>query len=419
MELYGGELDNVVKRKYHYNLPTDLYKYFWNRTSSEVTGHSGLSSDLWQLLMALFDIELPTSVEDAIQQYCTKTFGERSPDSEASYLALADAMTKGLVLVLADSKLLLKFLQVFNLISAQSGKSKSKETSVYARFIMFMCNNCRDPSCIFQPIQHILSSTPSGSRFSSQFISLIMWDPVFQTKQESCHSQAADFIQCGGGRVILKCLMDSTSNRQSGGVGGVTGRQGLSRQLMSNLGLKDSSLKTINPSSGLINFGRVATYAMQSSKGTRRLAPPVSSGRYSSYFFMHSFMLKEKFVKLLVTFPCPILLHNFMFLVMLETGGKTSGIPSKVCMHSSIHSSPESMVPVTPVFKTNGLDIVNLAFHQPILTQHLAVYFYRSDIHPSVAVSKVEILGTLYGNSAEPIGPKTKTLPPREKENQR
>jgi len=406
----------VVKRKYHYNLPTDLYKYFWNRTSSEVAGHGSLSSDLWQLLMALFDIELPSHVGDAIQQFCIKTFGERSAESDVSYLSLADSMTKGLVLVLADSKLLLKFLQVFNLISAQTGKNKSKEASVYTRFIMFMCNSCRDPTCIFQPIQHILSSTPSGSRFSSQFISLIMWDPVFQTKQEASHSQAADFIQCGGGRVILKCLMDSTSNRQGGEAGGVTGGQGLSRQLMNNLGLKDSSLKTISPSSGLVNFGRLASYSIQSSKGTRRLAPPVNTGRSSSYFFMHSFMLKEKYVKLLVTFPCPILLHNFMFLVMLEAGGKTTGIPSKVCVHSSIHSSPESMVPVTPIFKTNRLDIVNLAFHQPILTQHLAVYFYRSDIHPSVAVSKIEILGTLYGNSAEPIGPKTKVLPPREKE---
>ncbi len=409
-----------MKRKHYYNLPTDLYKYSWSRTVSETSSSGTLARDLLQLLIAIFESELPSGVQQALQRYCEEKFGKGSDETPVDYLKLADSASKGLVLILADSQLLLKLLQVFNLVSAQCGKTRTKEVSIYHKFIVFLYNSCRDPSRIFQPFLHILNSSPSGSRFSGLFISLITWDPCLLGKKDSSLKQAANFIECGGGRVVLKCLMESASNRQGAENGGVLGGRGLSRQLISNLGLKDISLKAISSASSLINFYRASSYSIQCSKGTKRLSIPTNETRSSSYLFMHSFVQDEKCVKLLVSFPCPILLHNFIFLVQTEAAGKTSGIPSRLCIHSSMHSNQESMVPVTPVFKTNGLKIVNVAFHQPVLSQYLAVYFYKSELHSAVAVSKMEILGTVYGsNSTEAIGPGSKTLTQREKDSPR
>ena len=422
VELFGGELDDTAKRKHYYNLPTDLYKYSWNRTLSDSNGSSSLANDLLQLLVAIFESDLSVSTQESIQRYCLYKFGTGSSELNdtdvVDFLKLSDSSARGLVLIFADSPLLLKFLQIFNLVSAQSGKTKVKEVSVYHKFIVFMYNSCKDPACFFEPIQHILNSSPTGSRFSNHFMSLITWDSTFLTKQEDGQKQATDFILSGGGKVILKCLMDSAPRKQGSGGGGLYNGHGLSGQVISKLGVHDVSLKTINPSSNLVNFYRIASYSIQSIKGVRRLAPPTGEIRSSTYFFMHSFMLDEKCVKLHVSFPYPILVYNFIFLVMTEAGGKTSGIPSKLCIHSSVHTSPESLVPVTPVFETAGLKIINVAFHQPLLTRRMTVYFYRSCLHPSVAVSKMEILGTPYGSSAEAIGVGAKPLLQQEKDGQ-
>ena len=226
------------------------------------------------------------------------------------------------------------------------------------------------------------------------------------TKQDESQTQVTKFIQSGGGKVVLKCLMESGPAKQDLDFGGGSSGRSLSIQAINKLGKKDPLPKTINEASNLVDFFSLASSTVLSAKG---FAKVVTSNR-PSHLFMHSYAPNEVCISLHVSFPYPILLHNIILcLVNLEVGGVINGTPSKIAVHSSLHGTPESSVPVTPVYKTDGLKMINLAFCQPVLTQYLVVYLYRPLLSGSVTVSKMEILGTSFGSSAEAIGPSSKS----------
>ena len=382
----------------------DLYKRTWNSAFSDSVGLSNLAGELLQLLTKLFATSLLPDQQHALQEYCVDKFAKKSSEAASiDYAKLADPATNCLVLIYADSPLLLKLLHIFNLISAHTRRSHDTNVSLYYTFIMFLYNNCHDQSCFFQPIQHILNTSPVGTRFSNLFISLITWDPAFITKQERTQGQAMKFILSGGGKVVLKCLIESGPVKQSPDYRDSISAKGLSIKAINKLGQKYTPPKTINENSGLVNFFPLSYSTIETTKGVRVLTSP------RPLLFVHLFPPNEKCIKLHVAFPYPVLLHNFIFcLVNLEVGGMTNGNPSKIAIHCSLHG-PESTFPVTPIYKTDGLKMVNIACYHPVLAQHVVVYFYRPLLSGrTITVSKVEMLGTSFGSSAEAVVPRSK-----------
>lgn len=396
MELFGSELDDVGRRK-HYTTLSDLYKRPWTPTNADNLGLTEMVSQLIQLLTKLLSGESglspPTISHAGLQLFCREKFGEKESNGDyIDYLRLSHPQIQFLSLVYADSELLFKFLQILNL---HTSKSRPAEIQLYQDFILFLFNNCQDHSCFFQPIQHVLELSPGDTQLSKLFISLITRAPSRGVKGRSKPHEAAEFIQCGGGLMVLKSLI--TSSRQATVV---SGGSNFSIQAVNKLGQKDTPYKTINDASSLVDFFPLCSAYITSGKGMSKLARSQRTVQFT-------YASKEKWVQLHAIFQHPVLLHNFICCVgNAETSGTAQGGPSKMAIECSVHAGQNSAMPVTPVFITSSLRIINVAFHQPVLTQHMIVHFHHPLLSNVFSVSKVEVLGTSFGTSARTIGPR-------------
>ena len=409
VELYGSDYDESGRRK-HFTSVNDLHKRTWTPTSTNRVGLSQLSLQLLKLLMKLFSDQCglapPTSSYSSLQQYCQERFavgkGEEGEGEKESvdYLSLSHPQVQTLSLVYPDSQLLYKFLQILNLMTvARSSKSWAAEMQLYEEFVLFLYNNCQDHSYFFEPIRRVLRDSPGYSHLSRLFISLVSYPPSRAFKGRCKPHKAAEFIRCGGGEMVLRSLV-AWSQRpcRTAASGG-----GFSTHSINKLGQKDSLYKSLSDSTELVDFFPLCSAHVSSSKGVGK----VSQSSKATSLFQHAFGPNENWIQLHLIFSHPILLHNFMACVTpTENSTVVHGGPSEILIESSAHGGVDSSMPVTPVFSTNGLRIVNVAFSEPVLTQHLTVHFHRPLLSGTIMLSKVEVLGSEFGRNAQSITPK-------------
>ena len=327
--------------------------------------------------------------------------GERKDDS-LNFLKLANPQTRNLSLVYADSELLFEFLQILNLLTTNEGKTGQAEVQLYEEFVLFLYNNCRDRSCFFEPIRRVLGTSPvQNSHLSKLFISLITNAPSYQDGQDGSKvHETAEFIRRGGGMIVLNSLI--ASSRQAQFLSDSS--SSFSIQSIHKLGQKDAPLKPINDSTELVDFLPHSYLYRSSTKGTGKVAP--NNNLRSLSLFQHTYSSGEKWVQLHVVLPHPILLCNVIACVIaIDSASVAHGGPSKMLVECSAHGGPNSCTPVTPVFVTDSLKIVNIAFRQPVLTQHMVVHFHRPLLSNTVVISKMEVLGTSFGANAQSIAP--------------
>lgn len=401
VELFGSEIDDALRRK-HYTILNDLHKRTWLPTTKERAGLSQLVSQLLQLLLKIFSdkcgVSPPTTSYMSLEHFCRERFGS---GDDTDYLMLAHPQVQSLSLVYADSELLFRYLQLLNMLTVHMNRNTSGELPLYEEFVLFLYNNCQDHSCFFQPIQRVLDASPGNSRLSKLFISLITRAPTRAFGGRSKPHNSAEFIRCGGGMMVLKSLV-SSSKQQVQGVSSNSG--GFSVHAINKLGQRDPPHKTISDTSNLVDYYPLCSTYISSSKG----ATKVSRNTQTFTLFQHTFSADERWVQLHIVSPHPILLHNFICcLIPVETSSTSHGGPSKMAIECSVHGGRHSLVPVTPVFATDSLKIVNVAFHQPVLTQHTVVRFHHPLLSATMMVSKVEFLGTSFGNHAQSITPRS------------
>lgn len=403
MELFGSEFDDAIRRK-HYTILSDLFKRTWTPTSRDKTPLSELVSQLLQLLTKIFSnqcgLSPPTTSYMSLQQYCReKAAKEQAMDDSVDFLKLAHPRVQSLSLVYIDSELLFKFLQMLNLLTAHANKSLSSELRLYEEFVLFLYNNCQDRSCFFEPIQRVLQNSPRDNCLSKLFISLITHAPTRAFRGRVKPHEMAEFIQCGAGMMVLRNLISSSKQTL-----GTSSNKGFSIHAINKLGQKDSPHKTITDSSNLVDFFPLCTTYFHSCN----VASKISQSAQNFKLFQHTFSPSEKWIQLHLIAPHPILLHNFICcLIPVESSITSShGGPSKLFIECSVHGG--SAMPVTPIFSTDSLKMINVAFHQPVLTQHVTVHFHQPLLNTqTVVVSKVEMLGTSFGNTAQSIASKS------------
>ena len=403
VKLFGAEVEE--SRRKQYVLINELHKRTWNPTKTSTIGLKEFSSQLFHLLTSILSVDLRTTDTDSLQQYCHKNFCKEA-EKHVDYSKLARTKSLSpLAVVYADSNLLFKYLQILNLISAHSNKTgpdqvhschcakpKPDQVNSFHDFILFLYNSCEDLSCFFQPIQRVLDHSPGDARLSKLFISLITQHPTLTDGQKHGLSKMHEFILSGGGLMVLKGLMGCSKQTSS-----MSSNKDLFIHAISKLGHKDSPPKTISDSCSLVDFFSLSTCYLNSSKGMVKVT---QSSKTTTPLFQYTFKQNEKWVQLHVVLPHPILLHNFICYLPVESGSAT---PSMLTIDCSLHGGPNSAVPVTPVFKTDSLKLVNVAFQLPVLVQHMVVHFHRPLLSASIVLSRVEILGTSFGNSAETI----------------
>lgn len=414
VELYGSDYDESGRRK-HFTTVNDLYKRTWTPTSTSRLGLSQLALQLLRLLMKMFSDQCglapPTSSYTSLQQYCQERFaagGEEEGEGEGegggdsvNYLNLAHPQVQTLSLVYPDSQLLCKFLQILNLLTVvRLSNSWAAEMQLYEEFVLFLYNNCQDHSCFFEPIRRVLGDSPGDSHLSRLFISLVTYPPSRAFKGRCKPHKAEEFIRCGGGTMVLRNLV-TWSRRPCCTSGG--GSSGFSTHSINKLGQKDSPYKSLSDSTELVDFFPLCSAHLSSSKGIGK----VSQSSKATSLFEHAFTLNEKWIQLHLVFPHPVLLHNFMACVTpAENSTVVHSGPSQLLIESSAHGGLDSSMPVTPVFSTNGLKIVNVAFFEPVLTQHLTVHLHRPLLSGNIMLSRVEVLGSEFGRNAQSITPK-------------
>jgi hypothetical protein len=463
VELYGSEFDDVSRRGKHYTSVNDMYKRTWSQTSVDIVGVTNLTSQLLHLLMKLFSekcILAPppsTSSDTALQRFCQEMFskeegrtgkgdemegrestlgdgvkeeevevergetesrekesveegdegekngGERGDTvtNRMEFLNLAHPQAQTLSLVYADSELLFEFLQILSLLSSSVSRSRQAEIKLYEEFVLFLYNNCQERSCFFEPIRRVLGMSPvRNSRLSKLFVSLITNTPSRAFQGRSNSHETAEFIRCGGGMIVLNSLIAASKQAQF-----VTDNTGsFSVHSVHKLGQKDTPLKPVNDSTELIDFVPHSFLYRSSIKGAGKVTPNNNLRSYS--LFQHTYSSDEKWVQLHVIFPHPVLLYNVIACVIaVDSTSVSHGGPSKMLVECSAHGGPNSCVPVTPVFITDSLKIVNIAFRQPVLTQHMVVHFHRPLLSNTVVISKMEVLGTSFGANAQSIAP--------------
>ncbi len=404
VELYGSEFDET-RRKHYTTTVSDLYKRTWIPANSEKVRITHFLTQLLQLLTNIFSQECALSPSapssECLQEFCASKFGKEGEGEAVDYLRLAHPQFQSLSLVYADSELIFQFLQLLNLLTVHRQTCISIEILLCEAFVLFLYNNCQDNSCFFRPIQRVLDNATAGSRFSKLFISLITRAPSHQFEGRYKPHDTAEFIQCGGGMMVLRSLVTSSKQALS-----ISGSREFSIYAINKLGQKDTPHKPINDSTQLVDFFPISSSYLQSSKGYVK----VSQNIRAFSVFQHTFAPNEKCIQLHVVFKHPILLHNFIC-CMVATDGATSstshGSPSKVSIECSVHGGIYSAVPVTPAFATDSLKVINVAFHAPVLTQHMTVRFHLPLLSRTVVVAKVEVLGTSYGTIAQAIAPKS------------
>ena len=459
VELFGSETDEATRRK-HYTTLNDLHKRTWTPTSTERVGLSQLVSQLLHLLLKIFSdkcgLSPPTTSYMSLQQFCRERFDRNTPlegegggeEEGRDYLKLAHPQLQALSLVYADTELLSKLLKLLNVFAARTDSHGEQATSttttttasspsslpglasLYEEFVLFLYDNCQDHSCFFQPIQHVLdtSSSPSSlpatglghaHHLSKLFISLLTRAPTRAFRGRAKPHKTAEFIRRGGGLVVLRSLVNASRQQGGRGSGGVVGGGGggFSVHTIQKLGQRDTPHKTISDSSVLVDYFPHCSAYLCSSKGTNKLshASPTSSSSASAAqtlsLFQHTYAHGERWVELHVMSPHPVLLHNFICcLIPVDTSPASHAPPSKMAVECSLHGGQHSLVPVTPVFPTHALKMVNIAFHRPVLTQHMVVRLYRPLLSATVVVSKVEMLATSFStHAAQCISPRCPT----------
>lgn len=417
MELYGSEFDEISRRSKHYTSVNDMYKRLWSRTSTDKVGLADLTSQLLRLLMKLFSEQCglapppTTASHEALQQFCQEMFargregeggeGKEGRSDLVDFTKLAQPQARTLSVVYADSELLFEFLRILNLLTAHVSKSRQTEIQLYEEFVLFLYNNCQDRSCFFEPIRRVLGTSPvRNSHLSKLFISLITNTPSQAIQERSKPHETAEFIHRGGGMIVLNSLIASSKQAQflSDGTGS------FSVHSIRKLGQKDAPLKPINDSTELVDFLPHSSLYRNSSKGTSKVTPNNNLRTFS--LFQHTYSSSEKWVQLHVVFPHPVLLYNVIACVIaIDSTSVSHGGPSKLLVECSAHGGPNSCVPVTPVFITDSLKMVNIAFCQPVLAQHMIVHFHRPLLSNTVVISKMEVLGTSFGANAQSITP--------------
>lgn len=440
VELLGSDVDDSTRRKLYIPI-NELHKRTWNslNTSSRRTRLNQLVNQLLQLLKALLSAPPPSSSPSSsatvsmcslLQQYCRENFsvrdsngrsqggGGKEEEEEDYFLKLAKPETQYLSLIYADSDMLFEILRSLNMFSSHTAACNSRamlaNLQCFEEFVLFLYSNCRDLFCFFKPIQRVLEST-RHTGLSRLFISLITRSSSSLMTAIPLSSEThkmSDFIRCGGGELVLRQLIETSKKAESssvasaaaigGGTAAAAGDRIFSSSTINKIGQKDTPPKTISDSSNLVNF--LSSCTAYTKKGSLKV-PPSSSPPSSSSLFQHTFDGIEDWAQLHLLLPHPILLHNLICcLISVETPSSLGqGVPSKIVVFSSLHSGLESAVPVTPVFDTAGLKLVNIAFRQPVLTQLVTIYFCRPRAAASMLVSRLELLGTHFGVTAEAI----------------
>ncbi len=390
VEIFGSEFEDLNRRK-HYTSINELHKRTWNPTSTSRVTLSQLIGKLLQLLKDMFSTWCANAPTDPMFKYCM----ERFRTEKSGCLNLAQPDVQFLTLIYADSDLLFQLLQILNLLTAHA--SQKIEVPVYEDFILFLYKNCKEHSCFFQPIQRVFDRSPVSTRLSKLFISLITKSPSSALSSKENHSlnELVEFITCGGGLTVLKSLIGASKEAAC-----VSSNKDFSVHAINKLGQKDTPPKTISDSSNLVDFFPLSVSYINSSKGRVK----VTQSPRSLSLLQHNYSTNENWIQLHIVLSHPFLLHNFICcMVPIESGTAAHSGPSKVIVYSSTHGGSNSPVPITPIFDSSSLRMVNIVFHQPVLTQEVIVHFHRPLLSSTVVLSKVEMLGSNFGSNAESI----------------
>ena len=209
--------------------------------------------------------------------------------------------------------------------------------------------------------------------------------------------QLVSFIQGGGGKLIVDCLVTSCKT---------TDISGLAAHNINAIGTK-KQLKTISDSSKLVNFLPFASIRCVPS---RTLAMDLTkSGPSRSSTLHHTFSTYEQYLQLHISLPFPILFHC---LQLFQPVGITQSGPSSVLIKVSPYGTKDQALPVTPRIQTSGLSSIKIELQQPEIAQEVQVYLERPFASNSLGLSHMQLLGLAYGSEgveSKESGPVTVT----------
>ncbi len=333
-------------------------------------------------------VALPDKVLVPLHEYCCNTFQtgsdqEPSPSSDDVFQLVTEFPL--LVLVLRDEQLLTKLLKSLNSFPTEKYSDANKISlgqCLFTNFFHFLINHCKDNSCFFQPILQVLSATSSGSNISELFRTLmarLMSNFVKQNKFD----KLVPFIQNGGGKLILECLIMSCK---------IPHTSGLNNDNINAIGMK-KKLKPISETNKLVNF---LPFASIRCTPDRTLAMDLTtSGPSRSSVLHHTFNSLERWLVLRITLPFPIILHCVQ---LFQPTGLTQSGPSSVFLKTSSLVGADNALPLSQPIQTSGLSNIKIEFKQPQIVQEVVVYLGRPFASASLALSHMHLLGVAYGS---------------------
>ena len=325
---------------------------------------------------------LPDEALFPLKEFCQNDLNKDGAESgsSADVLKLVTEYPL-LVLLFKDTQLLTSLLKLLNTVGG-SDKKGNLAHDLFTNFFHFLVGHCQDHSYFFKPILQVLSSTPGRPSISVVFRSLISRLMSDFAQQEDT-GRLVSFIENGGGKLIVDCLVTSCK---------APGTSGLTAHNINAIGTK-KQLKTISDSSKLVNF---LPFASIHCVPSRTLATELTkSGPSRSSTLHHTFNTSEQCLQLNISLPFPILLHC---LQLFQPVGITQSGPSSVLIKVSPYGEKNQALPVTPLIQTSGLSSIKVELQHPEIAQEVEVYLGRPFASNSLGLSHMHLLGVAYGN---------------------
>ena len=402
--LYGAEMDEE-RRRYRY-LGGANHEVKWVPVLSELNVKNMVACRTIEFLKHLLTYPVPDSVHVPLQEYCRNTLGDNFPD-DYNFLQLSDSQYPLLALILADKSLLAKMLVLLNSNAPGSTKAPDKPPVItrttrvltpsavqahFSSFVTFLDTNCKDHSCFFQPILEVLGSNQGELHVSKAFMKLVgRLTSEFDTQGDT--NQLLDFVQNGGGRLVLDCLVNGC--QQSVYFYGTTSVS----QNIKKLGQLES-LKPFRENTNLVNFlPHAAVRLLPSRSSVKDLqSSTLADIPTRTSTFHHTYQNDEQWLRMHITLPYPIVFHAVQFyqpMGLVQQNG-----PSAIIVEATNCTSTCIPIPLTPTLDTSGLSCVKIEFKEPPVVQDVMIHIRRPLVSDSLSLSHMHLLGVSFGVEA-------------------
>lgn len=418
--LYGGEQDEEHRRYRYIRSSTQETKVKWMPVVSEVTHGNSLAADLIQNLREVVSLEMPSEFLPALVRVCKESSGEQEETAEGEgeedeatkiaqakeYLRMAPPKKPLLCLMYTDVHLM---STVFKLLSSpmnsydelpDSATSKMNKNEHYSalvqhlfcNFVRFLDNSCKDHTWFFVPTLQALRSTSTELRVSKTFMNVVGRLTAEYTSMHT-RDKLMEFINDGGGRLVLDCLVSGCKQ------GSPSISRGITTQSINKLGQKDT-LKPSVSGNQQINFFPHATVRLHPSRTSVKdlQSSSTTDTPTRTACFNHNYQGEEEWLKMQISLPYPILLHTVQF---LQPMGMFQSGPSAIFIECGTQGTLSPPTPVTSLLRTSGLPCIKIEFKRPPVASEVVIHFRKPLVSNSLALSHMQLLGTGFGTSTK------------------